>query len=295
MSVPNRSFLLRHRFISTLRDMDVKGIRRLSVVLPKVLLPAVERSGKLIIQTLHGVKLLIDPAKDKGVELALYQTGTYEKGTIQLLGDFLKKGSVFMDIGANIGLMSTIASKIVGEKGRVYAVEANPKTIEVLRHNCAINLCENIEILPIALASEKGSAILYENWNVNRGGASLISQGDEHGITVSKERLDDLFSPDSPVHLVKIDVEGFELEVLKGGIAWFKTQQPVFIIEVSTQRSNQEGATPESIMSFVANFGNYSFYKQKGTKERRGKLVSVTSAQDLPEHDNLIAIPLKRI
>lgn len=295
MSVPNRSFLLRHRFISTLRDMDVKGIRRLSVVLPKVLLPAVERAGKLIIQTLHGVKLLIDPAKDKGVELALYQTGTYEKGTIQLLGDFLKKGSIFMDIGANIGLMSTIASKIVGEKGRVYAVEANPKTIEVLRHNCAINLCENIEILPIALASEKGSAILYENWNVNRGGASLISQGDEHGLTVSKERLDDLFSPDSPVHLVKIDVEGFELEVLKGGIAWFKTQQPVFIIEVSTQRSNQEGATPESIMSFVANFGNYSFYKQKGTKERRGKLVSVTSAQDLPEHDNLIAIPLKRI
>ncbi len=295
MSVPNRSFLLRHRFISTLRDMDVKGIRRLSVVLPKVLLPAVERAGKLIIQTLHGVKLLIDPAKDNGVELALYQTGTYEKGTIQLLGDFLKQGSIFMDIGANIGLMSTIASKIVGEKGRVYAVEANPKTIEVLRHNCAINLCENIEILPIALASEKGSAILYENWNVNRGGASLISQGDEHGITVSKERLDDLFSPDSPVHLVKIDVEGFELEVLKGGVDWFKTQQPVFIIEVSTQRSNQEGATPESIMSFVAELGNYSFYKQKGTKERRGKLVSVTSAQDLPEHDNLIAIPLKRI
>lgn len=295
MSVPNRSFLLRHRFISALRDMDVKGIRRLSVVLPKVLLPAVERAGKLIIQTLHGVKLLIDPAKDKGVELALYQTGTYEKGTIQLLGDFLKQGSVFMDIGANIGLMSTIASKIVGEKGRVYAVEANPKTIEVLRHNCAINQCENIEILPIALASEKGSAILYENWNVNRGGASLISQGDEHGLTVSKERLDDLFSPDSPVHLVKIDVEGFELEVLKGGVAWFKTQQPVFIIEVSTQRSNQEGATPESIMSFVADLGNYSFYKQKGTKERRGKLVSVTTAQDLPEHDNLIAIPLKRI
>lgn len=295
MSVPNRSFLLRHRFISTLRDMDVKGIRRLSVVLPKVLLPAVERAGKLIIQTLHGVKLLIDPAKDKGVELALYQTGTYEKGTIQLLGDFLKHGSVFMDIGANIGLMSTIASKIVGENGRVYAVEANPKTIEVLRHNCAINLCENIEILPIALASEKGSAILYENWNVNRGGASLISQGDEDGITVSKERLDDLFSPDSPVHLVKIDVEGFELEVLKGGVAWFKTQQPVFIIEVSTQRSNQEGATPESIMSFVSDLGNYSFYKQKGTKERRGKLVSVTTAQNLPEHDNLIAIPLKRI
>lgn len=295
MSVPNRSFLLRHRFISILRDMDVKGIRRLSVVLPNVLLPAVERAGKLIIQTLHGVKLLIDPAKDKGVELALYQTGTYEKGTIQLLGDFLKQGSVFMDIGANIGLMSTIASKIVGEKGRVYAVEANPKTIEVLRHNCAINLCENIEILPIALASEKGSAILYENWNVNRGGASLISQGDEHGLTVSKERLDDLFSPDSPVHLVKIDVEGFELEVLKGGVAWFKTQQPVFIIEVSTNRSNQEGATPESIMSFVADLGNYSFYKQKGTKERRGKLVSVTTAQDLPEHDNLIAIPLKRI
>ncbi len=295
MSVPNRSFLLRHRFISALRDIDLKGIRRLSVLLPKLLLPAVDQAGKMEIKTLHGVKLLIDPAKDKGVELALYQTGTYEKGTIQLLGDFLKSGSIFLDIGANIGLMSTIASKIVGEKGRVYAVEANPKTITVLQHNLALNQCENVELIPLALSNEKGTAVIYENWQVNRGGASLISQGDTEGLPINTERLDALFAPDSPIHLVKIDVEGFELEVLKGGKDWFTAQQPVFIIEVSTQRANQEGATPESIMSFVAELGNYSFFKQKGTKERRGKLVSVTTVADLPEHDNLIAIPLKRI
>lgn len=295
MSVPNRSFLLRHRFISALRDIDLKGIRRLSVLFPKLLLPAVDQAEKMEIQTLHGVKLLIDPAKDKGVELALYQTGTYEKGTIQLLNDFLKTGSVFLDIGANIGLMSTIASKLVGEYGHVYAVEANPKTIPVLQHNIALNQCANVELIPLALANEKGSALIYENWHVNRGGASLISQGDTEGITINTDRLDTLFAIDSPVHLVKIDVEGFELEVLKGGKEWFKTQQPIFIIEVSTQRSNQKGATPQSIMSLVAELGNYSFYKQKGTKERRGKLVSVSCVSDLPEHDNLIAIPFKRI
>jgi FkbM family methyltransferase len=294
MSVPNRSFLFRHKIISSLRDWDVKGIRRLSIALPQLLLPEPSKVGKHVLKTIHGVKLLIDPSKDQGVELSLFQTGTYEKGTIQLLHKYLHSGSSFLDIGANIGLMTVIASKCIGEAGIVYAVEANPNTVSILQTNIELNQCKNIELLPIALSDSQGTALLFENWEVNRGGASLISQGsEEKGMEVKMERLDDLFQEETPIDLVKIDVEGFEPQVIRGGMSWFKKQLPIFIIEVSEKREKEVGPSPLEVMELVQTIGNYKFYKQKGTKERRGKLIEITTPKELPTHDNIICIPAK--
>jgi FkbM family methyltransferase len=294
MSIPEKSFLTRHKLISALRDWDVKGIRRLSVSLPKFLLPDPKSLGKHVLKTIHGVKMMINPSLDKGVELSLFETGTYEKGTIQLLGKYLKPGSRFLDIGANIGFMSVIASKVVGKSGIVYAVEANPGTVPILQTNIELNDCKNVEVLPIALSDVQGTAILFENWEVNRGGASLISQSDnQEGIEVKMERLDDLFDENTAVNLVKIDVEGFEPQVIRGGMNWFRKQLPVFIIEVSEKREKEIGPSPAEIWKLVQTIGDYRFYKQKGTKERRGKLVEIKTEEDLPKHDNIICIPLK--
>lgn len=293
MGIPSKSFLLRHKLISGLRDLDVKGIRRLSVSLPHWLLPPGDQIGKHVLKTLHGVKLLIDPTIDQGVELSLYQTGTYEKGTIQLLNQFLKPGSVFLDVGANIGLMSCVAGKRVGETGKVIAVEANPKTVEILQYNIEINDLRNVEVLPVGVSDEVGKALIYENWNVNRGGASLISQSGEPGIEIRVETLDHLYEPEAPLDLVKIDVEGKEPEVIAGGLAWFRKQLPVFIVEVSEARGNHSGATPQQTVDAIRQLGDYRFFKQKGTKERRGPLVPVLSDSDLPEHDNIIAVPIR--
>lgn len=293
MSIPEKSFLFSHKLISALRDWDVKGIRRLSVALPKLLLPDPKSVGKHTLKTIHGVKMIIDPSLDKGVELSLFETGTYEKGTIQLLKKYLKPGSVFIDIGANIGLMSVIASELVEENGVVYAVEANPATVSILQANIELNNCKNIQLLPVALSDEKGIALLFENWEVNRGGASLISQSDgQKGVEVTMERLDDLFDENTAVHLVKIDVEGFEPQVIRGGMNWFRKQVPVFIIEVSEKREKETGPSPLEIMELVKTIGSYRFYKQKGTKERRGKLIEIKTEEELPKHDNIICIPL---
>lgn len=294
MSIPERSYAFRHKLISALRDWDIKGIRRLSVSLPKMLLPAPESVGKHVLKTIHGVKMLIDPSIDQGVELSLFETGTYEKGTIQLLRKYLSKGSAFLDIGANIGLMSVIASEYVGEKGVVYAVEANPNTVPILQANIDLNDRKNVEVIPVALSDTSGTAVLFENWEVNRGGASLISQGtEEKGIEVKVERLDDLFDENTPIRLVKIDVEGFEPQVIRGGMNWFRKQQPVFIIEVSEKREKETGPSPAEVMALVQTIGEYRFYKQKGSKERRGKLIEIKTPADLPHHDNMICIPQK--
>lgn len=87
-----------------------------------------------------------------------------------------------------------------------------------------------------------------------------------------------------------MDVEGFELEVLKGGIELIKEQLPILIIEVSEQRENESGVSPKEIVDFVKTLGDYKFFKQKGTKERKSKLIEILSDSELPEHDNIICI-----
>lgn len=297
MQLPEKSTLFRHRIISFLRDLDIRGIRRFSVFLPTLLLKNPKSVQKHIRQTLHGVKLIIDPANDSGVELSIYQTGTYEKGTIQLLHQFLKPGDTFVDIGANIGLMSAIASQIVGGKGKVIAIEPNPETVAILEQNLQLNNCPNVEILEIGLAAEPGEALLFENRHVNRGGASLINQSRSCGPEnvshdVHLSTLNEVCANET-VSLIKIDVEGFELEVLKGGIAALKRDRPVIIVEVSAAREGLNNPSPEDVYNFLDDFGTYRFFKQKGTKERKSKLVEIHSAGDLPAHDNLVCIPLR--
>lgn len=291
MAYPSKSFLLRHKLISFTRDIDVKGFRRLSLMLPKLLLPNIKRSGQHVLTTIHGVKLLIDPVQDRGVEASLYETGTYEKGTIHFMKTQLKSGDTFLDIGANIGLMTCIASQLVGATGKVIAVEANPNTVDILRYNRTLNACDNVEILPIGVSDFSGKAMIYENWSVNRGGASLINQSDQPGVEIDIEKLDDLYDENTALHIVKIDVEGKEPEVIRGAINWFSKQRPIFIIEVSEQREKEKGATPEAVYRIIESLGSYSFFKQKGTKERISKLISILSVSDLPNHDNIYCIP----
>lgn len=293
MSIPQRSFLLRHQLMAKIRNWDVRGIRRLAAWLPKILIPDADKQEKHELQTIHGVRLLIDPARDKGVELALYQQGTYEEGTVQVLQEMLKPGDTFLDVGANIGWMSLIGARAVGNSGRVIAVEANPKTLPILQHNVEINQADRVEIYGLAVSDQPGSARLFENWNVNRGGASLLAQDDSPGIEVTVETLDRLFSPDTPLHVVKIDVEGLEPQVIRGGANWFRQQLPVFVFEISAIRQFEKGASGMEVLEVIKELGDYQFWKHPATKERRGNLQLIQSENDLPKHDNLIAIPRK--
>lgn len=287
-----KSYLLRHRFISSLVDLNLPGINRLAVFLSNKLIPKYRHPEGIILQTIHGIKLHINPAQDQGLEKTLYAFGTYEKGIIRYLEGSLTNGSVFLDIGANIGLMTCVASRLVGPNGKVLAFEANPKTVPILEQNLALNECENVVMYPFGLGNEQGTATFYENWDVNRGGASFLKQGEQSGTDVRIEKLDDLLE-EQRIDLVKIDVEGFELFVLQGGQQLFEKTQPIFILEVSEQRSESKGVSPKEIMDFVQKLGNYRFYKLKGTKERASKLVEIKSARELPEHDNIICIPNK--
>lgn len=288
-SLKYKNYYLPHRLISFLRDKDIRGIRRLSVILPKILLPRPERVGEHVMQTLHGFALKIDPSVDKGVELSVFETGTYEKGLLYLLKDFLKAGDCFVDVGANIGLMSIYASKQVGETGRILSFEAHPDTFRWLNFNTTLNKIKNIESFNFALGAEEGLARIYDNWQVNRGGASLVVKTEgSKSYSIQVKLLDDCLSEGVKPKVIKIDVEGFELEVLKGAELTIQAHRPILIVEISSLRSNQHENA--ELIDFIDQFGFYQLYKLSGTKERVSKLIKINSREELPEHDNIICL-----
>ena len=137
----------------------------------------------------------------------------------------LDPGSTFVDVGANFGWFTLVAANRVGPQGRVFAVEANPETYDLLCSNVEINgFADRVTTLRQAawhetaeldfhvLRKHKGSASLRDEVRQS----AIACDDDSQTIRVPARRLDDLIPADTPVHMVKIDAEGAEPYVLRG-------------------------------------------------------------------------------
>lgn len=219
--------------------------------------------------------------------MSLYETGTYEKGILRFIQKNLPVDGVFIDVGANIGLMSVFVSYNFPD-AKIISFEAHPNTFRLLEENITLNSCQNIQSKQMALSSAKGEVELYDNWEVNRGGASFkIKKGEQNGHVVKCDTMDAVLS-EMP-SMIKIDVEGAELEVLLGAKEIIKKAKPILIIEISKERDQLDEA--EAIFYFVQSFGQYEIFKLKGGKERVSSLVRIETVEELPDHDNIICLP----
>lgn len=141
-------------------------------------------------------------------------------GEAHILGallEFLKLGDSALDVGANIGVHAIFMAKKVGHRGRVYAIEPEPTTYGILQENVRLNGLKNVLGLPLALGAETGEGELSSGMTA-RNAFNLCGSGQSLGRRVQIMRGDDLFkSRDWAVPVViKIDVEGFEAQVLEG-------------------------------------------------------------------------------
>lgn len=280
-------FPFRHRLITFLRDLDVKGVRNIAHRLPHLILP--KPKGDMIIETLHGFKLIIDPVKDQGVENVVYYTGTYERGTMDLLSCLLKPGDCFVDVGANIGLMTVHAARIVGMGGHVYAFEPNIETHRLLQQNIKLNDLRCVELSTKALGAASSAGVLYDRWESSRGSASMVSDGKEStGLPVVISTLDIEIQAGQRVDLLKMDIEGYELEALKGAQRLLSAKDaPMLIVECSVDVDPRH---PELLFRKLRSINKYRIFKALGGKERKSRLVEIVDEKMLPKHDNIIAI-----
>ena len=166
-------------------------------------------------------------------ELAL---GTYEVPIQNIFAQHLKTSDVFYDIGANVGFFSIIAAKLVGDTGKVYAFEPGEGNAKSIRHNAQLNNFSQVEVIEKAVSNTSGSGqLLLAKYSGGHALATADAPPDLAGeLTVNIVSIDDLIAQNKiePPNFVKVDVEGAELDVLKGMTETIKTYQPTIIYEI---------------------------------------------------------------
>jgi len=242
----------------------------------------------------------VDPIAHKGLESSIYYFGAYEAGTLYVLEQLLEQGDVFLDVGANIGSLSIVVARFIGKNGLVYTIEPHPVIFKELLENIALNRTTNIVALKVAVGSSFSEALLYDNPDVNWGSASLIPPKNR-GITIPWSAkvvpIDELIQSGriQAPNVVKIDVEGFELEVLKGARALLgSSSAPALCIEFSTLHPVHGGDLGD-LYDFIREINCYRFFKLKYGKEVPSRLVEITKKDELPKHDNVFCLLPKHI
>lgn len=165
---------------------------------------------KLVVKEVLGFDMILDIG-NKGLEKDLFLHGIRERESTEILSDYLEEGMNVVDSGANIGYYTLLEAGKVGSRGKVKAIEPTESTFRKLKRNCRLNGFENISLENMAAGSEKADVSLKKRNSPNLNRVSEEGSEDED---VSQDRLDNLvdFEPD----VVRMDVQGYELEILKG-------------------------------------------------------------------------------
>lgn len=148
--------------------------------------------------------------------LAVYVRDFRDPAIQKFMERVIKKGSTFVDAGANIGTYTLRASTLVGKEGRVIAVEAHPFTYKYLLRNIKTAKLTNVEPIEVALGSEHGEIkISYTDTNA---GETHVAVGGEKSVSVPVRTLDEILKDRNiaKIDYLKIDVEGFEYALLVG-------------------------------------------------------------------------------
>lgn len=159
-----------------------------------------------------------------------YLAGTTEPEEQERLLDALEAGDVFYNLGANAGFYAVIAARAVGEEGYVYAFEPTPKLADRIRYNAQINGFEHVSVVEAAVCNKNGSVEFRAAGFDARN--SIKNARPDNSIEVRAVTLDawaaDRRSPD----VIMMDIEGAELDALRGAKELIRRHRPTMLIEV---------------------------------------------------------------
>ena len=205
------------------------------------------------VQTRHGFAMNLDLAQF--VDRTIYCTGEWEPLETALIADILKPGDVFVDVGANIGFFTLLASRRVGPTGRVIAVEANPRTFGLLEANVRLNGCANVDLRHVAAGEAPGFATMFEREAGNAGGDQVDFTCEGASGAIPVERLDALVG-NGPIRLIKLDIEGAEAKALRGATGLLERgDAPDLVFEFTPKFLTGMGDDPRDLIGLLDALG----------------------------------------
>jgi FkbM family methyltransferase len=218
--------------------------------------------------------LVYDLDLSEGIDLGIYLGNFYERQTRSALTKLVSPGSLVLDIGANIGAHTLHLAQLVGPGGRVLAFEPTEFAFGKLRRNLDLNpsLASRVELFHCFLTANDGVSVpndIYSSWPlVVEDGLHAKHLGREMKTDTAQARsLDSILAEhaDRKVQLVKLDVDGFECDVLRGASSLLRDMHPIFVMELAPYLLEERGASLDQLISFFVPNG-YIFYDERTHK-----------------------------
>lgn len=232
--------------------LDPRFVFRPDIFLRALLRRRGERPSEALVETSWGDSILVNPQKFIGSQI--YLRGAFELHVAETLVRLLEPGGSAIDVGANIGIMTSILSKRAGASGQVTAIEAHPRIFEQLKQNVGRWGRSNVKLLCVAASRRRESLEMLDTISegTNEGVARIIEENSSpvagQRFKVECEPLDDVILG-RQIELIKIDVEGHELGVVEGA-ADSLSRSLIKHIVFESQRNY-----PSAAHQFLENFG----------------------------------------
>ena len=234
--------------------------------------------GEILVRSEVGY--ILCSSTDPAVLACLLEAGELEPGTRLLIQCFLKPGDVFIDVGANLGMHTLAAAHAMRGRGRIIAFEPFETTQRLLAKSIWMNgFSELVEIHQAAVSNHDGHQMLFlgptsgHNSLYNLAPASTQSP---QSVEVPLVRLDSVVPPDTHIDLIKIDVEGAELEVLESAKAIIAANPSIaLIVEFGFSHLARTGHTTKDWLAAFQDLG----LEHQAIDARTGQFEKWTDAQ----------------
>lgn len=252
-------------------------------------LPGLRREGRAmgrrIVRCRHGFRFNADLGDWLGQYV--YLMGVYEPPTAEVISALIEPGDTVLDVGANAGFFTLLASRRAGSQGKVLAFEPIPGVRAALQANLDLNRVRNVTVFDRAASDRSGVITIYEGPEGHKGLSSLRPlERASRKLEIQALAIDDLLAELPPVRFVKIDVEGAELSALIGMQALIRRDRPYLVIEFTDQYLRGFGHSGEMLGQWLSDQG-YTLFEISDT----GLSALTGPVEGLPKQFNALCLP----
>jgi FkbM family methyltransferase len=250
----------------------------------------VKKMGAVTITLKHAGKLRLYP--NDYIDRWLYTGADFEPMVVKTLTRYLTKNDNFLDIGANIGYFTLIASRLIGKGGTVYAFEPTPSTLEKLKANISMNGLANVRVFDKAISNRIGTATFKTpvGVDINSGRSSFRDIEEEYAsLEVEMITLDSILPELKKIKVLKMDIEGAEGLAMEGMVNLLERDRPLIIMELSDDYLKQLRYSAESVLNFLKDRSYKIFWIQE-------PICAFTTDLPLPgQQYDILCIPAEQL
>lgn len=251
--------------------------------------------GTQTIATRSGIRWALD--LNEGIDFSIWLLGAFERRTVAAYSRLVRPGMTVLDIGANIGAHTLPLARLVGPTGRVVAIEPTDWAVGRLRRNLQLNenLANIVTVRQAMLVAQADDALpdaLYSSWPLHERDVHPILRAQVKSTAGAKTlTLDQLAEAEGSgrIDFIKLDVDGHECRVLRGGTQTLTRDHPAIVIELSPYILAEAGDSFDELLALLYARG-YRLYDL--TSRRPLAREPADLARTIPEAGGINAIAL---